>query len=479
MHPNGHTAINSAVEELKETLHTSTVLTPGSDDYENSLKRWALQAQKPAGAVVKATSAEEVAISLKVAQKYEIQIAVGGGGHGTNGSSSTDGGILIDITPMNRVTVDVEMKTATAGGGARWEEVDVGLGEVGLAAVGGRVNNTGIGGLTLGGGYGWLSSRYGLVVDNLLSAEVVLADGRIVTASSRKNPDLFWAIRGAGQCFGVTTQFVYQAHDLDYPVWAGQLIIKHDRYKAVVAFINEFLEKVDGEASMTCACATAPISGFICSLFYNGPQHKAEQFYAPLLALEPVSNTTRPMPYCEVNAMTNKQVPWGSNRILRGTSFVPPLSVEFMETMMHTIKSYRANLIDNETLPPSTFMFELSDNRMIQKVPHEAMSFANRGPQCHIMLFLQWGSREQDGFVRETATRISHMCEAEVKRTVKEHGSAYDMRAVGQYGNYDGLLAPAIDIFGAEKLEKLSLLKAKFDPANVFCTSYAIPVAKV
>ena len=161
---------------------------------------------------------------------------------------------------MNRVTVDLEKKTATAGGGARWEEVDVGLGEVGLATVGGRVNNTGIGGLTLGGGYGWLSNKYGLVFDNLLSAEMVLADGRIVTALSRKNPDLFWAIRGAGQRFGATTQFVFQAHDLDCPVWAGQLVIKHDKYKTVVAFINEFLAKVDGEASMACACATAPIS---------------------------------------------------------------------------------------------------------------------------------------------------------------------------------------------------------------------------
>ena len=340
------------------------------------------------GAVVKARSAEDVSTTLKEAQKYGIQIAVGAGGHGTNGTSSTDGGILIDVTPMNKVTVDVENKTATAGGGARWEEVDVGLGNAGLATVGGRVNNTGIGGLTLGGGYGWLSSKHGLVVDNLISAEVVLADGRIVTASSRKNPDLFRAIRGAGQCFGLTTKFVFQAHDLDYPVWAGQLIIKHDRYKAVVAFINEFLQKVNGEASMTCACATAPISGFICSLFYDGPRDKAEQFYAPLLALEPVLNTTGMMPYCEVNSMTNKNVPWGSNRILRGTTFVPPLSIEFMETMMQSTQAYRANLVDNEALPPSTFMFELTDNRVIQKVPHEAMSFANRGPQCHTMLFL-------------------------------------------------------------------------------------------
>ncbi|KAI9874727.1 MAG: hypothetical protein M1830_009306 [Pleopsidium flavum] len=474
------TPIRAATTELEDAfaLRASTVLTPGSSEYESSLKRWALQAEKPAGAVVKVKSAEDVATTLQLAQKHGIEIAVLGGGHGTNAASSTDGGILIDLTPMNKVTVDVEKKTATAGGGARWEDIDLPLGQVGLATVGGRVNNTGIGGLTLGGGYGWLSSKHGMVIDNLLSAELVLADGRIVKASTQKNSDLFWAIRGAGQCFGVATQFTYQVHGLDYPVWAGQLIIKEGKYEPVVAFINEFLQKVNREASMTCAFATAPIAGFICSLFYDGPQDKAEQFYAPLLALEPVTNTTRVMPYCEVNSMTNKQVPWGSNRILRSSSFVPPLKTEFMATIMQELRDYRANLTNNADLPPSTCLFELTDNRELQRVPHDAMSFANRGPQLNVMLFLQWGSREQDGFVRDTANKIAHMCDDELQRTVREYGSGYNPRAVGQYGNYDGLLAPAKDIFGEDKMGKLSILKTKYDPNNVFHTSYAISIAK-
>jgi FAD/FMN-containing dehydrogenase len=163
----------------------------------------------------------DISTALKWAQEHQVDIAVKCGGHSVSGTSSSHGGLVIDLSRMNKATVDPVNKTVTAQGGATWKEVDESAGEHGLATVGGTVNHTGIGGLTLGGGYGWLSGQYGLTIDNLLSATVVLADGRILTASSAENSDLFWGLRGAGYNFGVVVDFTYRAYDQRSPVFAG------------------------------------------------------------------------------------------------------------------------------------------------------------------------------------------------------------------------------------------------------------------
>jgi FAD/FMN-containing dehydrogenase len=165
------------------------------------------------GVVVYPTSAEDVSKAILFGVANNLELAVKGGGHATSGSSSTDGGLCIDLDKMRGVSVDTEKKTVTAQGGAWWEDVDAAATKYGLACVGGTVSHTGIGGLTLGGGYGFLSGEHGLVVDNLLEVEYVLADGTIVTASEKENQDLFWAARGAGAGFGVATRFTYRAHD--------------------------------------------------------------------------------------------------------------------------------------------------------------------------------------------------------------------------------------------------------------------------
>ena len=152
----------------------------------------------------------EVAIVVVFAKTWGIEIASRGGGHTTSGSSSTDGGICIDLSRLRKVIVDPDTKTVTAQGGALWADVDKAAEEHGLAVVGGTVNTTGVGGLTLGGGYGYLVGKYGLVIDNLLEVELVLADGKTITASRHKNSQLFWAIRGAGASIGAILSFIFQ-----------------------------------------------------------------------------------------------------------------------------------------------------------------------------------------------------------------------------------------------------------------------------
>jgi FAD/FMN-containing dehydrogenase len=167
-----------------------------------------------------------------------LELATKGGGHATSGSSSTEGGLCIDLSLMRDVSVDVAANTVTAQGGCVWEDVDNAAAEHGLAAIGGTVNNTGIGGLTLGGGQGYLTAQVGLVIDNLLAVEMVLADGSVVTASEKSNPDLFWAVRGAGAAFGVATSFVYRAHEQKNPVWAGLVFFPTTHLEEVIKHAN-------------------------------------------------------------------------------------------------------------------------------------------------------------------------------------------------------------------------------------------------
>jgi hypothetical protein len=219
---------------------------------------------------------------------------------------------------MRSVFVDPVKKIINAQGGALWSDVDTEAEKYGLAAVGGTVNHTGIGGLTLGGGYGYLTGKFGLVIDNLLEVEMVLADGSIVTASKSENEDLFWATRGAGHSFGVVTKFVYQAHEQKGLVWGGMLIFPKAQLKPVVAFANTVLDpSADGKAAILMTFGAPPPTSqpvVMAVVFYNGEEVEAKKFFEPLLSLSPLADMTTAMPYSGANAMLNAGVGAGFRR---------------------------------------------------------------------------------------------------------------------------------------------------------------------
>lgn len=457
----------SLAESLQQHVGNADILTSESVGFEQSLLRWATQAEKRAvrfslqisessfdcwtsllicrflhnllqGIVVKVKSIEQVSQAIRFAVEHQLEVAVLGGGHGTNGASSTHDGLVIDLTPMNKVTVDRAAKIAICQGGARWEDVDVPLGQYGLAAVGGRVNNTGIGGLTLGGGYGWLTGLYGLTSDNLIAAKMVLADGSVVMTSHTENKDLFWAIQGAGQCFGVAVELVYRAYDLEHAVWAGQLVYKGDKLKQVIEFANAAIAKGDGNAAMTVGIMSPPVSAVVTTLFYNGSLASAEAFYGPLLQLECIENTTRVMPYCEVNTVTTHRVPWGNRRLMQGTSFLAPVNVDFAVSLVEELAFIYEALPGNTKA--SMIMLEFVNNEVVRKVAHDATAFANRGPQHNSMILPQWTNPEQDAIVQAWIRRVADKFKVELER-MKSEGAEVDSRAVLQYGNYDGTYA--------------------------------------
>jgi len=251
------------VIELRARLSPAAIIIPsGASGYQERIKRWSAAAEKPAvccpaliicikkqnsnitkAIVVLPACTQDVATIIRLLRLYDIkEFVVRGGGHATSGSSSTDGGVCIDLSEMRDISVNPQTKIVTAQGGCLWGEVDRAAELNGLAVVGGTVNTTGVGGLTLGGGYGYLVGQHGLVIDNLLEVEMVVPDGNVVIASRDTNKALFWAVRGAGASFGVVTSFKFQAHEQKKPVWGGTLVIKEHQLDSVVAFANKFLE---------------------------------------------------------------------------------------------------------------------------------------------------------------------------------------------------------------------------------------------
>ncbi|KAI9760166.1 MAG: hypothetical protein M1840_002717 [Geoglossum simile] len=456
------------VEELRAGLRgRSRVYLPGEEGYREGVRRWSEYSEKNAGAVVAPNSIPDVAAIVVFCATHSIELAVRGGGHSTGGSSSTEGGIVLDLSLLRGVTVDPAAKTVTVQGGALWADVDSVTAAHGLATVGGTVNHTGVGGLTLGGGWGWLTPRYGMVIDNLLSATVVLADGSVCKASETENPDLFWAIRGAGQNFGVVVEFVFRVYEQG-DVWAGLVVFPVEQLAAVVEFANSINGIKDAAINFGFSAPPPQKSPILLTApFYNGPEEKAKEIFAPLIALGPIINTTATIPYATVNGLLNHAVPHGARKTSKGSSFTMPVSPSFVQSVLDHFSAFIARVPDaNETL----VIFECIDPTKIIEVPQSATAFANRGQYMNAATMTRWLSPDDDLTCRQHTREFGSLLREERKR---KEGDSVDKGGVGQYANYSETFASAKEIYG-ENYERLVELKKRFDPENVFCKWHPI-----
>ncbi len=299
------------ISQLRRLLEGTgaDVRAPGDNGYNKSIDRWSKAAEKPAGVAVAPTSAKEVSTVVKYAAQNGLDLAVKGGGHSTAGASSTDGGILVDLqSHMRRVTVNADKRQLHIQGGALWMDVDDAAWAHGLATVGGTVADTGVGGLTLGGGYGVLSGAYGLVIDNTIAFELVLANGDIVRTSKDQNPDLFWGMNGAGQNFGVTTEFVLQAYPQERIYMGTMLFPATDEVVSkIVAALNELYKvkqtsqgpqtKSKGKAmSLVGFAKPPPAEGktmVLMNAVYDGPEDEGKAMFRPFFDIGPAVNQMR------------------------------------------------------------------------------------------------------------------------------------------------------------------------------------------
>ncbi len=250
------------IEELKNRFR-GDILLPGDNSYESARQIWNGMFDRNPAIIARCIGTSDVINAVNFARNHNLLIAVKGGGHNSAGNAVCDDGLMIDLSLMRRVTVDPRTKTARVDGGALLGDMDSETQLYGLAVSAGIVSHTGVGGLTLGGGFGWISRKHGLSIDNLVSAEVVTADGKLLTASDSENPDLFWGIRGGGGNFGIVTSFVFKCAEIGTEVYSGLIIKKFTDAETYIKFHRDYVRRLPDEMTIWIVVRHAPPLPFL------------------------------------------------------------------------------------------------------------------------------------------------------------------------------------------------------------------------
>jgi FAD/FMN-containing dehydrogenase len=447
------------------TLNTDTlrarfagqVILPEDPEYDQARSVFNVMHAKRPAVIARCTSTSDVAAAVDFARQHGLVVAVRSGGHSVAGLGTCDGGILIDLAGLKRIDVDPEARTARAGGGVLWGEFDAATERHGLHTPGGRVTTTGIGGFTTGGGYGWTSSKYGLTCDNLISAQVVLADGRVVTASDRENADLFWGIRGGGGNFGIVTEFECRLHPLGPLVLAGLTLWPiHDAPRILRAW-RDYMDGAPDELSSGCATITAPPEAFVPDdlkgqvaigivVMYVGEVEQGLEIVRPLKELRPVVDLIQPMPYTAFQALLDPTAPKGLRSYWRG---------EYLETLsdraIDTFLAHAPKLTAAAKPFSQVILFRIGQG--VAAVAEDATAFSHRRARYLFHPISMWQHSTDD---ERLIAANREFCQA--------------MRPFATGGAYLNFTPEdrVRDAYGAAKYQRLVALKDRYDPNNLF-----------
>ncbi|RBR07417.1 uncharacterized protein FIESC28_10658 [Fusarium coffeatum] len=456
---------------LRQDMTSGSVLLPGDEDYEEKLQRWSEACVKRAAAVVMPCNSSEVSLAVNFAASNQIPMTVCGGGHSSSGASSSEG-LVIDLRKMRKVRVDTKAMTVEFQGGCLWEDVDVALEQYGLATVGGVVNHTGVGGLTLGGGHGYLTGRHGLTIDNLLEVEVVLADGSVVEASEDKNADLFWAIRGAGAQFGVVTQFVSRAHHQG-KVWSGTIAYSADKLPELLHFANKSYERPNSEGHcLALGIGFGPdgTSRAVSAIpLFHGQEPEARSYFSDVLQLEAIADNTEMMTTAKTNTLLNPVMDHGLRRITGSGNIVMPLKIE---PMLRTAEEFWEFCERYGGMGKSVMAIEFFPTEKIREVAQDATAYANRGDYFDVLTLFGWETPDYDNAVREFNRSICKQVR-EANGYLAGSGGHWSKGPVGVYVNVEAESISPEDAWGGN-LTRLRELKKRYDPQNLFNKLHSI-----
>jgi len=447
---------DATVQELREAIHGG-VLRPGDDGYAEACRIWngAYDARRPA-LVVGCSGAADVIAAVGFARSNDLTIAVRGGGHSIAGFSSCDGGLVIDLSAMREVRVDPAARRAQVGPGAVWGDVDYETQAHALATTGGLVSTTGVAGFTLGGGIGWLMRKHGLACDNLVGADVVTADGRLVHASERENSDLLWGLRGGGGNFGIVTRFEFELHPLGPVVYAGAIFFPAEHDADLMQLFREWAPGAPDDITAALNLTSAPPLPVIPEEWHGkkviallvvsaGAMDEAEaQVRRFRSAAEPVADLLGPMPYTAMQSLIDPLWPKGIRAYFKSTNLAR------------------------------------FDDELIERLC--AQHRAAPGPQCEIHVHQMGGSVARVGegetafsersmpFVVNAVTGWQDPGDTEAHtawaRAVVD--AAADASTGRSYVNFLGDSQAARSSYGAETYARLVALKREYDPTNVF-----------
>jgi len=438
-----------AAAALREVLW-GELIGVGDPGYDGARRVWNGNIDRRPALVARCRGVADVRHAVRFARQEGLLVSVRGGGHSAPGYGTNEGGLVIDLSAMKGIRVDPGAGTARAEGGVLWREFDRETQGFGLATTGGTVSNTGIGGLTLGGGLGWLMGKHGLTVDNLLSADVVTADAGIHTVSADREPDLFWALRGGSGNFGVVTSFEYRVHPVGQ-VLGGLVVYPLDQAAEVTRFYRDLCPALPDEAEAYLAFITEPQAGVpvvAMLLGYNGPLDEGEKVLAPARQFgRPLADLVGPMPYAvrqtlldEPNARNGLHRYWRS-------AFAGHMSDQFIDAAIAAASSF--------TSPLSAMVFFYMHGAAA-RVPAADTAFSARRAMWDIDVIGQWDSpAESDrhiGWVQAAWDKMAPLME---DRAYINHLAADDPpeKVRASYGANHG---------------RLRQLKTRYDPTNLF-----------
>ena len=435
------------------------VLHAAADGFDLARRIWNGMIDRRPGVIVQARGAADVVAAVNYARDQNLQLAVRGGGHSAAGSSVCDGGLMLDLSLMKGIRVDPARRTARAEPGLTWADFDAETQAFGLATTGGVVSTTGIAGLTLGGGIGWLGRTYGLSCDNLISVDIVTADGQLRTANASENADLFWAVRGAGGNFGVVTSFEYQLHPVGPEVLAGLLVWPRDMARDVFRAYREFTQGAPENASAYAGLGTAPDGVPIAVLigFHHGPTQEGEALFAPLRRLgPPVADMLQPMPYTNAQAMLDALNPPG-NRVYWKSSILQNIDDDVLEAIIYSEASRPS--------PLSAALIEFYGGA-INRVGAQDTAYPLRDATYALNAVSAWTDPTHDAenvaWARGMWDAVQPFSPGSVYVNFLGVGDEGDERVRAAYGvNYP----------------RLASLKAQYDPSNLFHLNHNIKPA--
>jgi hypothetical protein len=307
------------INELRSRLR-GPVLGPRDEGYDEARKVWNGAIDRRPAMIARCTGVADVIQAVRFGRENELLVSVRGGGHGVAGLAVADDALMIDLSPMRGIRVDPANRTVRAQAGVLWGEFDRETQAFGLATTGGIVSHTGVAGLTLGGGIGWLMRKHGLTIDNLLSVDLVTADGEFLTASEQENPDLFWGLRGGGGNFGIATSFEFRLFPAGPIVLAGPLLYRLDAAPEVLRFYRQYIEAIPDELTTILTLRKAPAAPFIpeaihgvpvvgVNVCYAGPIEEGEEVLRPLRSFgSPAADLIAPKPYLTQQAFLDPTV---------------------------------------------------------------------------------------------------------------------------------------------------------------------------
>lgn len=435
------------------------VVAPGDPGYDNARRIWNGEIDRRPAFIVRCSNTADVQAAIRFARERNLELSVRAGGHGVGGQAICEGGLVVDLSPMKHVEVDPSLGIACAGAGVLWGELDGRTQARGLATVGGVVTHTGIAGLTLGGGIGWLMRKHGATVDNLVAAEVVTAQGDVLVASEHENPDLFWGLRGGGGNFGVVTSFRYRLHPVGPTVLAGPVLYPLEaagavlrRYRDVVADAPDELTTIlNLRLAPPLAAIPADVHGrpvLMVGCCWAGDPTQGEIALRPLRQLGPVlADLLGPRPYLQLQSLYDAAVPHGWHYYWKSVE-VPP----FTDAAIDALVDHAAALTS-----PRSYCIIFQMGGALSRVDPGATAFTQRSPGHNININAVW-TDEDRGRERHVAwTRAFH-------DAMRPHASSRVYLNFLDEDEPERVRAA----FDEPTYERLLALKREHDPDNVF-----------